>query len=156
MPGEGVRRSTEPMGEPEGGDPACWMADADSPPVPEPVIVDLAEPTGEGGAIWHLPHEPVSGPPPDLDANLVQLAAEGAIGAHTNVELDVFVVVLEGSGHLVIDGTVHEVRCGTAVLVPRGCERAVLADATGLRYLSIHRRRDGLRIGPAPSGSAAR
>lgn len=153
MSADGARPAEpSPVGS-DGGDPACWLGLLDPAPAAGPVLVELSAPAGEGGVIWSLPHHAADGRTPDLDANLVQLGGEGAIGAHTNVELDVFVVVLEGSGRLVIDGAVHEVRRGTAVLVPRGCERAVLADGAGLRYLSIHRRRDGLRIGPASGGT---
>ncbi|MGD9753726.1 MAG: cupin domain-containing protein [Acidimicrobiia bacterium] len=131
-----------------GGDPACWLAETDPPPVLAPVVADLTVPSGTGGVLWSLPHGG------DLDANLVQLGPEGGIAAHTNVELDVLFVVLAGTGRLVVDGEVHEVRAGVALLVRRNAERAVLADGGGLRYLTVHRRRDGLRIG-RPAGSPA-
>jgi quercetin dioxygenase-like cupin family protein len=57
------------------------------------------------------------------------------------------VVVLDGAGAIEIDGEVLAVAQGDAVLIPRGCVRSITAAAPGLRYLTVHGRRDGLRIG---------
>jgi quercetin dioxygenase-like cupin family protein len=86
----------------------------------------------------------------DLHANLVHLDPDGSMPAHVNDELDVLVVVLAGTGTLVLEGAVHDLDPPCAVLVPRGSERAVRAGADGLDYLTVHRRRGPLGIRARP------
>lgn len=109
------------------------------------LIVDLTtiDRTGVGGAVWSLPHGG------DLDANLVHLPAAASIDEHVNEVLDVLVVVHAGEGELTIGGERHRLRAGVLALVPRGAARSITATANGLTYLSVHRRRDALRIAGA-------
>jgi quercetin dioxygenase-like cupin family protein len=88
--------------------------------------------------------------PGELNVSLVHLDAGHAIGEHVNDEVDVVVVALAGEGTLTVDGaptplTTHVVSC-----VPRGARRSIAAASggSGLDYLSIHRRRGPLTIGP--------
>ena len=115
-----------------------------------PVVVDLgaAETDGRDGVLWSLPHGG------DLDANLVHLHPDHAIGEHVNGDVDVVMSVTAGSAELVIDGAAHSIRCGAFALVPRGTRRSVRAGADGVTYVSIHRRRDPLGVGPKPPGPA--
>lgn len=109
------------------------------------LLVDLGllvSAEGADGALWSLPHGG------DLDANLVRLSAGAEIGEHRNDEVDVLLSVLAGSGTLVVDGVVHDLTAGHLALVARGGRRAVRAAAEGIVYLSIHRSRSGLSIGP--------
>lgn len=130
----------------EGGEAPCLL-----PPVePREVVVaeldGIAATTtgGPGGAVWSLPHDR-SGVG-DLDVNLVVLPPGGAIGGHVNREVDVLVVVRRGHAALTVDGEAIELTAGTLVMVPRDRARSIAAGEHGVEYLSIHRRRGGLRI----------
>jgi quercetin dioxygenase-like cupin family protein len=109
------------------------------------VIVDLTAGDGRG---------PLWGDATD-DLNLTLLAwppGEGP-GEHVNGERDVVLVVLDGSGTVVLDGHAHEVCAGNAVVVQKGARRGLIAGPDGIRYLTVHRRRGGLQIAPASSGA---
>jgi len=116
-------------------------------------VVDLAAEVrayAGGGALWRLE------PSQDLQANLVRLEPCHEIGAHRNDEVDVLLVVVEGSGELVVDQQSHPLKPATLAHLPKGAVRAIRAGDTALVYLSIHRRRPrGLTIGhhpPEPRG----
>ena len=107
-------------------------------------VVDLL--SGEGrGPLW--------GDATD-DLNLTLLAWPEGQGApeHVNDACDVVFVVIAGRGTAVLDGVAHDVRAGTAVVIPRGTRRALTAGPGGIRYLSAHRRRGGLAITRAAPG----
>ena len=79
----------------------------------------------------------------DLSADLSEVL-RGAEG-------DVVIVVLAGSGRLTTDGRTTDLAPHVVACVPRASLRTVeAADGRGLDYLSIHRRRAPLAIGPAP------
>jgi quercetin dioxygenase-like cupin family protein len=99
---------------------------------------------GRAGVVWSLPHGG------DLDANLVHLDPGGVIGSHVNDDVDVVISVIAGAGELVVDGATHVLRGDVLAMIPKGGRRQVRADAKGLTYLSIHRRRDPLGIGTNP------
>lgn len=130
-----------------GGDPACWshLAGDDGHEAGLPdgvVVVDLGAPqAGVGGAIWSLPHGG------DLDANLVRLDPDGAIGEHVNNDVDVLMVVQCGAGQVHVDGTCCELAADHLALIPRGARRSISAGPSGITYLSVHRRRSPLEIG---------
>lgn len=65
---------------------------------------------------------------------------------HVNGELDVLVIVLDGSGSAIIDGERHDLAAGSAILIPRGTRRRITFGDEGVRYLSVHRRRGPLQI----------
>jgi quercetin dioxygenase-like cupin family protein len=113
-------------------------------PGPEPLItVNLAgiDVSGADGAVWSLPHDG------DLDANLVKLAPGGRIPEHRNDEVDVVILVVSGSGHLVVDGKAVVVRPHHLARIPKGVRRSVEAGPAGVVYLTVHRARAGLRVG---------
>ena len=83
----------------------------------------------------------------DLNLTLLSWPKGQGPSEHVNDELDVAYVVVAGSGTLVVDGSASELRTGQAVVVPRGANRGFRAGPGGIRYLSVHRRRGGLRIG---------
>lgn len=93
------------------------------------------------GAIWRL--EPSAR---DLDANLISLPPDGAIEEHVGPELDVLWHVVAGSGTLRTEGGDVELAPGAVVYLPRSSRRAVRAGAEGLRYLSVHRRKESLAL----------
>lgn len=105
--------------------------------------VDLMGATGTG-PLWGMASS-------DLNATLLAWPARHAVAEHVNGELDVLVVTLTGHGHVVIDGTAHDLAPGSAILIPRGTRRAITAGDDGVRYLSVHRRRGPLQIQPAPA-----
>jgi quercetin dioxygenase-like cupin family protein len=72
------------------------------------------------------------------------------VAEHVNAELDVLVIVLDGHGAVVIDGETHALAAGSAILIPCGTRRRITAGETGVRYLSVHRRRGPLQIQTTP------
>ena len=108
-----------------------------------PEVVHLLERAGRG-PVWGTESD-------DLNATLLAWPAGEANPEHVNAERDVLVVVVSGSGSLEVDGEAHDLAAGDAVVVPKGASRRLAAGPHGIRYLSVHRRRGGLRIGKAPS-----
>ena len=80
----------------------------------------------------------------DLNATLLAWPAGDGVAAHENADCDVFIVVLEGSISVRLDGLPCQVSEGQALLLPRGSERSLSAGPFGVRYLSVHRRRGPL------------
>jgi hypothetical protein len=100
-------------------------------------VVDLASPTSGRGPHWGMRSI-------DLNATLLAWPAGAGVTAHRNKERDVLVVVLEGSAELTLDGVTHAIGAHELVLLPRESERALTAGSNGVRYLSIHLRREPL------------
>jgi quercetin dioxygenase-like cupin family protein len=94
---------------------------------------------GAGGVVW-------SGAPAGVNVNLVVLDAGGSIGEHRNDEVDVLLVVLDGSALVHVDDDQWTVRAAEALLVPTGTRRAIEARSEGVRYLSVHAERAPLSI----------
>lgn len=109
----------------------------------EPVDLLAVAASGDGVA-W-------SAGPEGVNANLVVLAPGAGIGRHRNDEVDVLVVVLDGSATVTVDGAAHDLPAGSAGVVPRRTERSIRAGASGARYLSIHRARGALGLRPRPA-----
>lgn len=101
------------------------------------VPVALTAPTRGAGPQWGMQSD-------DLNATLIDWPTDGGVPTHVNDELDVLVLVLEGSVSVSVDGTAHALSGGELLLVPRGTSRTITAGPGGVRYLSIHRRRDPL------------
>ena len=114
---------------------------ADDPPAVEGAV-DLLGRSGTG-PLWGMAS-------PDLNATLLAWPPGQGVQTHVNAELDVLVIVLAGDGRAIIDGATHTLAPGSAILIPRATRRAISAGDTGLRYLSVHRRRGPLQIQPAP------
>jgi quercetin dioxygenase-like cupin family protein len=108
-----------------------------------PEVVHLLERAGRG-PVWGTESD-------DLNATLLAWPAGEANPEHVNAERDVLVVVVSGGGSLEVDGQAHELGPGDAVLVPKGASRRLAAGPHGIRYLSVHRRRDRLQIRKVPS-----
>lgn len=101
-----------------------------------------------GGAVWRL--EPAAR---QLDANVIRLRPHGQIEAHLGPDLDVLLHVLDGSGQLLTATEPIHLRAGALVWLPRRSQRAIIAGADGLSYLSVHPRRPGLNITMPERGS---
>lgn len=103
---------------------------------------DLAEVPESSGSVWRL--EPQQR---DLDANIIALAPGGEIREHTGPALDVLIHILGGGGTLETELSTISLAPGQIVWLPRLSRRRFLADkARGLRYLSVHQRKQGLTI----------
>ena len=109
--------------------------------------IDLAATVGQttgSGVHWTLPEAFK-----DLNANLVVLEQDSAIGAHVNDELDVLVIGVFGIGEAIIDGQVLSITPGCLLAIGRGSTREFRARHEALGYLTVHRRRHGLALGSA-------
>ena len=115
--------------------------------------IDLTAAGGDAGPLWGMQSD-------DLNATLLSWPAGGGVAEHVNDQLDVLIVVLDGTASVTLDGSAHPLSAGHLLLIPRGCARAVEAGSEGVRYLSIHRRRGPLlpagRPGSEQGDSAAR
>ena len=100
--------------------------------------VDLLRRSGTG-PLWGMAST-------DLNATLLAWPPGHEVAEHVNEELDVLVIVLDGHGSAIIDGEVHDLAAGSAILIPRGTRRRIKAADAGVRYLSVHRRRGPLQI----------
>jgi quercetin dioxygenase-like cupin family protein len=93
------------------------------------------------GALWRLPMRER-----DLDANVVHLPAGEVVDPHVGADLDVLLLVLHGDGRLTTELGEVEVRAGQLVWLPRRSVRGFAAGPDGLRYLTVHQRRQGLGL----------
>lgn len=108
-----------------------------SEPAAPGVALDLRD--GEGRAVlWGLASE-------DLNVNLVSWPAGDGVGEHRNATRDVLVVVTEGTLDVTIDEQTHGLVAPSAVVIPKGAARRFDA-RTAVRYLTAHRRREGITI----------
>lgn len=111
-------------------------------------LVRLARNSEERKPAWGLQTE-------DLNVNLVVLDADGGVALHTNTEVDVLLVGIDGQGCVEIDGESRDIDAGKALVVPKGSSRSIRCTADRFAYLSCHRRRAGLwpeRV-PRPTAS---
>ena len=88
-----------------------------------------------------------------LDANVLNLTAGQTIGTHADVDLDVLLVILAGSGSMTTKAEPLHLAPGKLVWLPRGSDHGLVAGIDGLAYLTVHRRRQGMQI-RSSAGSA--
>ena len=93
------------------------------------------------GVVWALEGNE------DLNVNLVRFATGEGVGEHANVEVDVLIVGVSGSGRVVVNGREYRLRAGVVVSVPKGTRRSTSSDSADFAYLTVHRRRGPLGIG---------
>ncbi len=117
---------------------------------PDDLVTDLGArlPLTGDGVHWTLAESD------DLNANLVHLDAAHEVGEHANDAVDVLIVVLDGDGEVEVDAERLPLRPTAVAHVPRGARRAIRAGASGMTYLTVHRRRGGLTVGPVRRGAA--
>lgn len=117
-----------------------------STPLPR-VLGNTADPSEDDsaakGAVWKLQMSER-----DLDSNIIQLPPQGTIAAHAGPELDVLLIVLDGTGQLTTELDVLDLRPGALVWLPRRAQRQFTAGDDGLRYLTVHQRREALPLMP--------
>jgi quercetin dioxygenase-like cupin family protein len=92
-----------------------------------------------GGPVWGTESE-------ELNATILDWRAGEGPPEHVNDSRDVAVVVLAGSGELLLDGEPRPLAAGDVLVVPRGARRRFTAGPDGIRYATVHRRREGLQI----------
>lgn len=119
----------------EGGDTACWAHLFEG--IQGADLSAIAAATAVRGPAWRLTDA-------ELNANLLVLDAGQGIEAHRNDSVDVLIVGVAGKGSLTIDGTVYPLWTGRVVLIPKGSERAILAESDRFAYLTCHRARGPL------------
>jgi hypothetical protein len=103
-----------------------------------PPLVDLAAATGRG-PLWGTAVA-------DLNATLLAWDAGEGPAEQANEERDVLLVVVGGGGTLELGGASYVVRAPAAVVVERATRWRLVAAADGVRYLTVHRRREPLQI----------
>src|SRR5262245_11138267 len=108
--------------------------------LPPENVIDIAaslRQTSNDGPIWSMNSE-------QLNVNLLRLPTGDGIAEHVNNEVDVVLVIFEGSGDLTVDGVTYPLSPGRVLLVPRESTRTMRCTAGPLIYLTCHRRRAGL------------
>lgn len=105
-------------------------------------------PPDASGAIWKLQMRER-----DLDSNIVALAPGATIAKHTGPDVDVLIHVLAGSGQLTTELHTLDLRGGTLIWMPRRSLRQFTAGPEGLRYLTVHQRRQALALTTKPAGA---
>ena len=102
------------------------------------------------GVIWKLQMRDR-----DLDSNIIALAPGAAIDAHAGPDIDVLIHVLAGSGHLATELDTLALRPGSLIWLPRRSRRQFTAGPDGLRYLTVHQRRQALTLTTAPPSTSS-
>lgn len=109
------------------------------------VLIDTAvvsadpDATDASGAVWKLQAKER-----DLDSNVIALPPSGKIEEHAGPDLDVLIHVLAGSGQLHTELGSIELAPGALLWMPRRSRRQFTAGEHGLRYLTVHQRRQAL------------
>ena len=101
------------------------------------------------GAVWKLDARER-----DLDSNVIALPPGQVIDAHTGPDLDVLIHVLAGSGQLATELGTIDLTPGVLLWMPRRSRRQFTAGVEGLRYLTVHRRRQALLIDTGRVGTS--
>lgn len=121
-------------------------ADSQLPQVVGDVPQVLKAPAEASGSIWKLePHTR------GLDCNIIAIPPGEEIPRHEGPDLDVVIVVLDGSGVLDTEGESIPLEDGSMVWLPKLSIRRFGAGPEGLRYFSVHTRKRGLQIGRPPA-----
>lgn len=115
-----------------------------------PILTNTSAPRDEPrrGAVWSIAE-----PERDLDSNLIRLPPGEGIPAHEGAEVDTLIHVVRGSGTLTTSAGEEPLRPGDVALLPRRTVRGFEAGEDGLEYLTVHRRRQSLRIGHRPDAT---
>lgn len=114
-----------------------------------PILTNTAAQPDEPrrGAVWSI-----AAPERELDSNLIRLLAGESIPAHVGAEVDTLIHVVRGAGVLLTEDGEEPLRAGDVALLPRRTVRGFRAGQDGLEYLTVHRRRQSLRLMSTPPG----
>jgi uncharacterized protein (DUF2249 family)/quercetin dioxygenase-like cupin family protein len=129
--------------------PAVWrirISKLTTTPLPRIVTntADIAAADVPPGVAWKL-----EVPERDLDSNVIALAPDGGIDTHAGADVDVLIHVLSGSGRLTTEQDTIELAPGALLWLPRRSQRQFTAGPHGLRYLTVHQKREVLPLTPA-------
>lgn len=105
----------------------------------------LNDPGVQDGVLWKITEDHRQ-----LDANLVRLAVNAQVDGHAEPDLDVLLYVVEGSGVLETPQGEQPLTAGSLAWLAHGSTRSLRAGPCGMAYLTVHRRRPGMQIRPAP------
>lgn len=100
---------------------------------------DLDERAGQSGPAWSI-----TTAQRDLDTNIIVLAPDATITTHAGPDVDVLVHILNGTGVLITELTDTAITSGMLLFLPRRSMRGFTAGPDGLRYLTVHRKRESL------------
>ena len=104
-----------------------------------PQLLELCESAVKNGPQWGTATD-------DLNLTVLSWKEGQGVVEHVNNELDVLWIALEGTAEITVDGNVHQLQQGGAIVVPRGASRALKSTSEEFNYISIHKRRAGLQI----------
>lgn len=96
------------------------------------------------GAVWKLAMRQR-----DLDSNVIRLPPGQGIDSHLGPDLDVLLLVLDGTGWLGTERGSVDLRPGLLAWLPRRSRRQISAGPQGLTYLTVHGRRQALTLDPS-------
>lgn len=82
----------------------------------------------------------------ELDADVIALSAGQDTGMHVGPEVDALVHVLSGSGRLETELGSVELKPGALLWMPKRSRRQLIAGPDGLRYLTVHQKRQFLSL----------
>ncbi len=128
--------------------PAVWrirITKLTATPLPR-ILTNTADTASEPdvtGAVWKLDVRER-----DLDANVIALAPGGRIDAHAGADVDVLIHTLSGSGRLDTEQGVIDLVPGALLWLPKHSRRQFTAGPEGLRYLTVHQKRQILPLSP--------
>lgn len=106
-------------------------------------IANDAEPD-PAGVVWKLEVQNR-----ELDADVTALSANQDTGMHTGPEMSALIHVLSGSGQLTTELGVTDLAPGALLWMPQRSQRRFTAGPDGLRYLTVHQKRQFLGLTPA-------
>jgi quercetin dioxygenase-like cupin family protein len=82
----------------------------------------------------------------EIDADVTSLSAGQDTGMHVGPEIDALIHVLSGSGRLTTELGTIELAAGALLWMPKRSRRQFVAGSDGLRYLTIHQKRQFLNL----------
>jgi uncharacterized protein (DUF2249 family)/quercetin dioxygenase-like cupin family protein len=128
--------------------PAVWrirITKLTATPLPRILTntADAASAPDVTGAVWKLEVRER-----DLDSNVIALAPGGGIDAHAGADVDVLIHVLSGSGRLDTEQGAIDLVPGALLWLPKRSRRQFTAGPDGLRYLTVHQKREILPLTP--------
>jgi mannose-6-phosphate isomerase-like protein (cupin superfamily) len=100
-------------------------------------LTNLTPTAAVQGAIWSYGGA-------QMDVNLLYFIEGEGVDTHINHALDVWLVVIQGTGEAMVDGTLIPLEVGTCLYIIAGATRSIVAGSAGLLYASAHNKRGGL------------
>ncbi|MFZ1410620.1 MAG: hypothetical protein WAS07_04125 [Micropruina sp.] len=93
------------------------------------------------GALWRI-----TALPRQLDSNVIRLGPGAVVDAHDGPDIDVLMLVLDGTGHLLSGETKVPMWQHRLFWLPRLSRREIRAGEDGLVYLTVHHKREALQV----------